>query len=57
MKTNRFKIYKTVSVTTLGIAIGFHVGFVWAIHWTLNVSPWQAVHDLWYSLVDGSHFR
>jgi hypothetical protein len=57
MKTMRSKIYSIPVAVVLGIAIGYFVGFVSAIHWALNISPWQAAHDLWYSLVDGSHFR
>jgi len=57
LKTMSLHFYKTVAVAFFAIAIGFFVGFICAIHWVLNVSPWQAAHDLWYSLVDGARFR
>jgi hypothetical protein len=57
MKTNRLNFYKSVAVATLAIALGFFMGFICAIHWVLNVSSWQAVHDLWYCLVDGARFK
>jgi ABC-type amino acid transport system permease subunit len=57
MNTNRLHFHRTVGAATFAIAIGFLLGFVYAIHWALNVSPWQAVHDLWYSLVDGARFK